>query len=86
VQTRRQFVKTVPIPGTGLLLTENTVPAAQSRGAPSAPGGDSWDSPSLRSETVTGPNGAVTTRAALLANDKWGIGNTKRIEQVTACS
>jgi alkyl sulfatase BDS1-like metallo-beta-lactamase superfamily hydrolase len=44
---------------------------------------DSWHSPSLRSETVTGPNGAVTTQAALLANDKWGIGNAKRVERVT---
>ena len=44
---------------------------------------NSWHSPSLRTETVTGPNGAVTTRAALLANEKWGIGDTKRVEQVT---
>jgi len=43
----------------------------------------SWSSPSLRSETVVGPNGAVTTRAALLANEKWGIGDTKRVERVT---
>jgi alkyl sulfatase BDS1-like metallo-beta-lactamase superfamily hydrolase len=43
----------------------------------------SWSSPSLRSETVVGPNGAVTTRAALLANDKWGIGNAKNVERVT---
>jgi alkyl sulfatase BDS1-like metallo-beta-lactamase superfamily hydrolase len=43
----------------------------------------SWSSPSLRSETVVGPNGAVTTAAALSANDKWGIGNTKRVERVT---
>jgi alkyl sulfatase BDS1-like metallo-beta-lactamase superfamily hydrolase len=42
----------------------------------------SWHSPSLRSETVVGPNGAVTTRAALLANDQWGIGNAKRVEKV----
>jgi alkyl sulfatase BDS1-like metallo-beta-lactamase superfamily hydrolase len=44
--------------------------------------GNSWHSHSLRSETVTGPNGAVTTHAALRANEKWGIGDTKRIEQV----
>lgn len=43
----------------------------------------SWASPSLRSETVVAPNGAVTTRSALLANDKWGIGDTKRVERVT---
>ncbi len=55
---------------------ETTEPAA----AASPP---SWSSPSLRSETAVGPNGAVTTRAALLANEKWGIGNTKRVERVT---
>ena len=55
---------------------ETTEPAA----AASPP---SWSSPSLRSETAVGPNGAVTTHAALLANEKWGIGNTKRVERVT---
>ena len=48
--------------------------AADKRGAQTAP---SWSSPSLRGETVVGPNGAVTTDAALLANDKWGIGDAK---------
>jgi alkyl sulfatase BDS1-like metallo-beta-lactamase superfamily hydrolase len=43
----------------------------------------SWASPSLRSETVVAPNGAVTTGTALHANDKWGIGDTKRVERVT---
>jgi hypothetical protein len=42
----------------------------------------SWSSPSLRSETVVGPNGAVTTRAALVANENWGITETKRAEAV----
>jgi len=42
-----------------------------------------WSSPSLRNDTVVGPNGAVTTRTALLANEKWGIGDTKRVEKVT---
>lgn len=53
------------------------------RGNPAAGTEPSWHSPSLRSETATGPNGAVTTRAALLANGKWGIGDTKRVERVT---
>ena len=43
----------------------------------------SWSSPSLRSETVVGPNGAVTTSTALLANEKWGIGAPKHVELVT---
>jgi alkyl sulfatase BDS1-like metallo-beta-lactamase superfamily hydrolase len=56
---------------------------AQSTDRAAAQPGASWSSPSLRSETVVGPNGAVTTRTALLANDKWGIGNTRRVERVT---
>ena len=43
----------------------------------------SWNSPSLRNDTVVAPNGAVTTSTALLANDKWGIGDRKRVERVT---
>jgi len=56
---------------------------ASSAGAPAGQAETSWHSPSLRSETATGPNGAVTTRAALLGNEKWGIGDTKRVERVT---
>ena len=56
---------------------------AQSTDRAAAQSPPSWSSPSLRSETVVGPNGAVTTRAALLANEKWGIGDTKRVERVT---
>jgi len=52
-------------------------------GAPAEQAERCWHSPSLRNETVVGPNGAVTTRTALLANEKWGIGNTKRVERVT---
>ncbi|HSN54280.1 MAG TPA: hypothetical protein VLT32_06390, partial [Candidatus Sulfomarinibacteraceae bacterium] len=51
--------------------------------APAGQAETSWHSPSLRNETVVGPNGAVTTQAALLANDKWGIGDAKRVERVT---
>lgn len=43
----------------------------------------SWGSPSLVDETVVGPNGAVTTRAALLADGKWGITETPQAERVT---
>ena len=81
--SRRRFVQSIPAIGAGLLLGENHALAAEGQVPPTPPDDNAWQSPSLRSETVTGPNGAVTTRAALLANDKWGIGNTKRIEQVT---
>ncbi len=42
----------------------------------------SWSSPSLVDDTVVGPNGAITTRTALLANAKWGITETPRAERV----
>ena len=56
---------------------------AQSTDRAAAQPAASWSSPSLRSETVVGPNGAVTTSTALLANEKWGIGDRKRVEKVT---
>ena len=56
---------------------------AQSTEPATAPQATYWSSPSLRNETVVGPNGAVTTNTALLANDKWGIGDRKRVEQIT---
>jgi alkyl sulfatase BDS1-like metallo-beta-lactamase superfamily hydrolase len=83
MQTRRKFVQSVPALGAGMLLANTGRATAQTSSAPDEPAGDSWHSPSLRGETAVGPNGAVTTRAALLANEKWGIGDKKRIEQVT---
>jgi alkyl sulfatase BDS1-like metallo-beta-lactamase superfamily hydrolase len=56
---------------------------AQSSDRAAAQPAASWSSPSLRSDTVVGPNGAITTSTALLANDKWGIGDRKRVERVT---
>ena len=37
---------------------------------------------SLSYETVTGPNGAITTRTALEADERWGITGEKRAEKV----
>lgn len=56
---------------------------AQEAAGLQAGAGNSWHSPSLRTETVTGPNGAITTQAALMANEIWGIGAPKRVEHVT---
>lgn len=42
----------------------------------------SWSSPSLRSETVVGPNGAVTTDTALSVNARMGITDSKVAERV----
>jgi alkyl sulfatase BDS1-like metallo-beta-lactamase superfamily hydrolase len=55
---------------------------AQSMERAAAPPDAPWGSLSLRNETVVGPNGSITTNAALLANDKWGIGDHKRVERV----
>ena len=81
--SRRQFVQSIPALAAGIVMAEEAVAAAQAQGAPTVQRENSWHSPSLRSETATGPNGAVTTRTALLANEKWGIGDTKRVERVT---
>jgi len=56
---------------------------AQSTDRAAAQAAPSWSSPSLVDETVVGPNGAITTRTALLANAKWGITETPRAERVT---
>src|SRR5512134_646640 len=61
---RREFGKTMPAVGTGLMLMEHGAPAGQTEVAPPAEGGESWHSPSLTMETVTAPNGAVTAHAA----------------------
>src|SRR5512137_2484223 len=42
----------------------------------------SWHSQSLTMDTVTGPNGAITTRTALGANAHFGITETKVAESV----
>jgi alkyl sulfatase BDS1-like metallo-beta-lactamase superfamily hydrolase len=41
-----------------------------------------WHSQSLTNETVTGPNGAITTRTALTVNPRMGVTDTKVAEQV----
>ena len=43
----------------------------------------SWHSPSLTMETVTAPNGAVTTQTQLQANALWGLTETTVAEKVT---
>ena len=42
----------------------------------------SWHSPSLTMETVTGPNGVITTRVALGANAQMGVPDEKGAEEV----
>ncbi len=64
-------------------LAPSLAARAQSTERAAAQSPPSWRSPSLVDETVVGPNGAVTTGTALLANEKWGIGDRKRAERVT---
>lgn len=55
---------------------------APSAGAPAGQAETSWHSQSLTMDTVTGPNGEVTTRTALGANAHFGITETKVAESV----
>ena len=59
-------------------------PIVRATEAATAQADPSWSSPSLRSETVVGPNGAITTNTALLANGgaASGIGRAAAIEFV----
>ena len=57
-------------------LAPSLAARAQSTDRAAAQSPPSWRSPSLVDETVVGPNGAITTRTALLANAKWGITET----------
>ena len=59
------------------VLALGTLPVA--RAAAAEP---SWHSPSLTMDTVTGPNGVVTTPTALGANALWGITDKKVVESV----
>ena len=65
-----------------IALAPSVRAGAQSTDPAAAHAPTSWNSQSLRSETVVGPNGAVTTRTALVANEKWGISATKGAERV----
>jgi alkyl sulfatase BDS1-like metallo-beta-lactamase superfamily hydrolase len=61
--------------------------AAGDRSGKANPGAvtqSSWHSQSLTTETVTGPNGAITTRTALSADARLGVTDTKIAEQVAA--
>ena len=65
-----------------IALASSVGARAQSMDPAAAQARTLWNSPSLRSETVVGPNGAVTTHTALAANEKWGISATKGAERV----
>jgi alkyl sulfatase BDS1-like metallo-beta-lactamase superfamily hydrolase len=83
ITTRRQFVQSLPAFAVVLLAIGTGYVGHADDSSAGGQAERSWHSQSLTTETVTGPNGAVTTHAALLANEKWGIGAPKRVEQVT---
>jgi alkyl sulfatase BDS1-like metallo-beta-lactamase superfamily hydrolase len=58
------------------------VPADAAGGSGEAGAQASWHSQSLTTETVTGPNGAITTPTALTANERMGATETKIAEPV----
>jgi alkyl sulfatase BDS1-like metallo-beta-lactamase superfamily hydrolase len=63
--------------------SESAAPtSAAPAGAPASQAETSWHSPSLTTETVTGPNGAITTRTALTANERLGVTDSKIADQV----
>jgi alkyl sulfatase BDS1-like metallo-beta-lactamase superfamily hydrolase len=67
---------------TGILLSCVSVRAAQAQPAVVAEGEASWHSQSLTTETATGPNGAISTRTALGADERLGVTEAKTAEQV----
>ena len=77
--TRRQFVQSLPAFAVAAHVTLESNPALA---AAQGEGERSWHSPSLTMETVTGPNGAVTTRTQLEANALWGLTETPVAEKV----
>jgi alkyl sulfatase BDS1-like metallo-beta-lactamase superfamily hydrolase len=70
--TRRRFVQAIPAVGAGFLLGENHALAAEDPVQPTLQGGNSWQSPSLRSETATGPNGGVAAAETFTVNARMG--------------
>jgi alkyl sulfatase BDS1-like metallo-beta-lactamase superfamily hydrolase len=79
MSSRRDLIRAVPVAGAALVLAEAAVPdrAVAQAAVPELNG---WHSPSLVEATVTGPNGAVTARAALDANIKLGALEKSAVE------
>jgi alkyl sulfatase BDS1-like metallo-beta-lactamase superfamily hydrolase len=67
---------------TWLVVSLASPAASAESGAGDAPA--SWHSRSLTPNTVTGPNGVVTTHTALNANARLGVADSKVAEQVAA--
>ena len=69
--TRRDVFNAIPAAGAMLAVGEGILPTSASAQVTTEP--SSWSRSSLVNDTVTGPNGAITTQVALDADAKWGI-------------
>lgn len=76
--TRREVFNAIPAAGAMLAVGEGILPTSAS--AQETTELSSWGRPSLVNDTVTGPNGAITTQVALDADAKWGITEPMVIE------
>ena len=81
--TRRQFLESIPAAGAAFAvasgpaaLTASTFARAEETAAPGA----LWHSLSLVEETVTGPNGAITSRDISEVNDRLAMTEKRAIE------
>ncbi|MCJ7528989.1 MAG: MBL fold metallo-hydrolase [Methyloceanibacter sp.] len=72
--TRREFLEGLPAAGIALAAAGGIAFRGEASEKEAAPGQaePSWHSPSLRLETATAPNGAITTQAAIDANERFG--------------
>jgi alkyl sulfatase BDS1-like metallo-beta-lactamase superfamily hydrolase len=72
----------MPALAAGIVVAKGAVASAQAQDTPTVRGDNSWQSQSLTTETVTGPNGSITTRTALSVNPRMGVTETKIAEPV----
>jgi len=72
--TRREFLEGLPAAGLALAAAGSVAfrSEASARETTAGQAEPAWHSPSLRLETVTAPNGAITTQAAIDANTRLG--------------
>ena len=77
--TRRDLLTAAPAAGAFLALG-SAVPVGPAHAQATAPSGPLWRSRSLRDETVTTPNGAITTRDAALADERLAMTERRAIE------
>jgi len=72
--TRREFLEGLPAAGLALAAAGSVAfrSEASARETTAGQAEPAWHSPSLRFETVTAPNGAITTQAAIDANTRLG--------------